>query len=654
MPGPWEKYGSPPEPASGPWQKYAPKAQTPTATEEEGVVRGFLKNSPIGAVQGAAEFIRHPIESVKTMGIQNAALFDKAAQSYKKGDYTSALFHALNYMLPGGAALDEAGEDFASGKTAKGTAKTLGIASTLIAGAKAPQMLQAAGKAVDVAPAAINAMKAGAKAAAPDVGVGAVKIGVGAALPKIPGVSYGLEYVGGKQIVRGLGEGVKAARESMAGGKPNTAPAPVVESAAVSPELDALAVKAGFPDFASAPAQIKPLLENANAAELERLTRTPAAEPVPQSPVEQVPPTAPEAVAAPPRTVSPEAVGTAAPKPPVSEVLATEGKTAPITDLEQQLQQSLEGKRIAPEERAALEAKTKAQAELKSEQIKAREQSRRALSLGQFLDQHAIPVDKMELMTPQEWTQVGKLAGVENPSPTTVKMAIEYRKASQPAVSEAMATEGPTTAGEVMQKVKRVRASKPKITKDAPAAEVVEELPPVVVDEKLALEHPASARHWTPKLEAAGLVDEHGARTLEMAMRREMLSDNEVLAVIRQATKNGQVRASGKEIADAYQQVRLPNRERMALSEARWKNYSENHPEGQFIREPDIETAIAEFKRSPETATVTGEPVRDVMARHAAEKQRILDEAAARKAKAAEPEKKTVGEIMKKTRGKKK
>lgn len=59
---------------------------------------------------------------------------------------------------------------------------------------------------------------------------------------------------------------------------PQAPPDPVVPLA-----LDAIAKKSGFDDFASAPEQIKPLLENALAAELDRAARTAA--PVEKPPV---------------------------------------------------------------------------------------------------------------------------------------------------------------------------------------------------------------------------------------------------------------------------------------------------------------------------------------------------------------------------------
>src|SRR6185312_5386444 len=108
-----------------------------------GVVKGFVQNSPVGAVKGIADFIRHPIDTASAMAHQNAALLDKAKDAYERGDYTGALFHTLNYFLPTGTALDDAGQDFQQGHVARGTAKTLGLASTLVAGAKAPALLDA-------------------------------------------------------------------------------------------------------------------------------------------------------------------------------------------------------------------------------------------------------------------------------------------------------------------------------------------------------------------------------------------------------------------------------------------------------------------------------------------------------------------------------
>ena len=451
MPGPWEKYAAQATPSAGPWAKYAQTDSAPVK-EQPSFARKVFEATPAGvalhpelAPSGAGESAVHGLigRTIGAMVGAHAEHLKKAAEQYQRGiksrsDAANLVSEAMVGAIPGAPFINSVLQDVYAGRHEDAAAKVLGAAITggaaKLAG-NAPAVAESMGKLGE-------AVKAGAKAAGPDVAVGALKVGAGASLPKIPGVSYGLEYMGGKQVIKGLKAGVKAAKETYAPPAEVVAPefvAPVVEEV-VPPELDAFAVKTGFPDFASAPKEIQPLLKNAHAAEMDRAAQA-ANSPSPastQAPVEPVSPTAPEAVAVPPRTVSPEAVGA----------------TVEPVDLEQQLEQSLEGKRVAPEERAALDAKSKAQSEIKSQQIKAREQSRRAMTLGQFLDQHAIPVDKMDLMTTEEWSQVGKLAGVENPSPTTVKMAIEYRKATQPAVSKTLPVAETTTVGEVMKKTR--------------------------------------------------------------------------------------------------------------------------------------------------------------------------------------------------------
>jgi hypothetical protein len=122
-----------------------------------------LKYSPVGMVKGAADTLRSLYTDAMAGEIpgktailsalkSNGELWQKTKDAIKSGnadpdilnklaDYGAAAFHFANYLAPGGAAIDDAGEDFAKGDYGHGLAKTAGIASSMLFGAKAPQAL---------------------------------------------------------------------------------------------------------------------------------------------------------------------------------------------------------------------------------------------------------------------------------------------------------------------------------------------------------------------------------------------------------------------------------------------------------------------------------------------------------------------------------
>lgn len=115
-----------------------------TPQEKPSLASDAVKYSPVGIVNSLADAIRdpkHALAGLLAQPSENAKLLEKAKDSYKSGDYTGAAAHFLNYLIPGGGALDDAGEDFRSGDTARGLAKTAGIASTMVAAGKAPEVL---------------------------------------------------------------------------------------------------------------------------------------------------------------------------------------------------------------------------------------------------------------------------------------------------------------------------------------------------------------------------------------------------------------------------------------------------------------------------------------------------------------------------------
>jgi hypothetical protein len=187
----------------------------------------FIQNSPIGAVQFLAEAMRHPQSAVSGLLHAGDAPLQSAKDAWKQGDYGAAAVHFFNYLISpiGGAAMDAAGNDFNRGEYLHGLAKTGGIATSIYAGAKAPQLLDTA---TDVAPRVIAATRAAVKEGAPDVAAGVGKAVVGEVAGKIPGLEWpvriGIQYPAVRQIGRGLKQGAAAAKSAYAGEAAGAAP----------------------------------------------------------------------------------------------------------------------------------------------------------------------------------------------------------------------------------------------------------------------------------------------------------------------------------------------------------------------------------------------------------------------------------------------
>ena len=120
----------------------------PIEAPQDGVVSDFIANSPIGAVQGMAEAIRNPSATVKSALSENERLATEAKLAFGSGDYETSARKGANFLLnamPGlGSALDAASDDFAAGDYARGTAKTLGLASNMLVGKYGPKVMDKA------------------------------------------------------------------------------------------------------------------------------------------------------------------------------------------------------------------------------------------------------------------------------------------------------------------------------------------------------------------------------------------------------------------------------------------------------------------------------------------------------------------------------
>jgi ddrB-like ParB superfamily domain len=259
----------------GPPPGYSETAPAKSAAAPS-LLSDFAKYSPAGFVRGIADALRDPKSAVTGMLKANEQLWEKTKDSYNKGEYGDAAVHFLNYLVPGGSAMEDAGEDFQNGDFAHGLAKTAGIATSMVAGAKAPAILDAAGNVVDRAPQVANAVVAGVKAAAPDVAAGSAKLAAGAAVSKVlpheAQIALGYPmYQGARQVGRGLSRGVNAFREYGA---------PAVEG----PDelLNGIAQGYNYKDFASAPAEAQQIIRNqANAIRESQVRKQAASQPTP-------------------------------------------------------------------------------------------------------------------------------------------------------------------------------------------------------------------------------------------------------------------------------------------------------------------------------------------------------------------------------------
>ena len=133
---------------SAPMVEAAPSGGVPIEAPQDGVVSDFIANSPIGAVQGMAEAIRNPSATVKSALSENERLATEAKLAFGSGDYATSARKGANFLLnamPGlGSALDAASDDFAGGDFARGTAKTLGLASNMLVGKYGPKVMDKA------------------------------------------------------------------------------------------------------------------------------------------------------------------------------------------------------------------------------------------------------------------------------------------------------------------------------------------------------------------------------------------------------------------------------------------------------------------------------------------------------------------------------
>jgi hypothetical protein len=121
-------------------------AITPGA-DRPSIVSDAVKYSPLGMVQGLAGMIRTAVSGknpLAGMPEANEQLLEKAKDSFQQGHYADAAAHFANYLNPFGGAFEDVSNDLEQGNYGHAAAKFAGLATGIVAGEKAPALLNAA------------------------------------------------------------------------------------------------------------------------------------------------------------------------------------------------------------------------------------------------------------------------------------------------------------------------------------------------------------------------------------------------------------------------------------------------------------------------------------------------------------------------------
>lgn len=132
--------GSPPPPA----MKLPPGAtlvsdQTPPKNSIGDAASDFLGEfwkqvNPVAGVKGLAQAAAHPIDTYKSDADARQAVYDKAEDAFKKGNYTEGAAHLLHAFIPFvGPQLDAAANNFLQGSYAKGAGASVGMGINMAA-----------------------------------------------------------------------------------------------------------------------------------------------------------------------------------------------------------------------------------------------------------------------------------------------------------------------------------------------------------------------------------------------------------------------------------------------------------------------------------------------------------------------------------------
>lgn len=169
---PQDPYAAVAQPTAGS-DPYAAIATAPPATSPSKLSHfghEFLSGLGITSEEDAKNFFLHPVNTAIQALNGQGALAVKARQAFNRGDYKSAAIHSINYLIPFlGQQTDKAGEQLSQGDYAGGAGRTLGVGTGIVAGAKAPEIVEGAGNAAAAAGSAAKPVVASAARTASDI-----------------------------------------------------------------------------------------------------------------------------------------------------------------------------------------------------------------------------------------------------------------------------------------------------------------------------------------------------------------------------------------------------------------------------------------------------------------------------------------------------
>ncbi len=270
---------------------------------------------------------------------------DSAGEAARRGDWGLVAHHVAGSAPLFGAAVQNAAQEWDRGDKSAAAGHTAALFAPFLASKVPPVAGRAANAVAESAPAV--GLKAGVKAAAPDLATGAGMIAGGELLAQVPGMSYpahiAMAYPAAKMIKSGLAKGAAGWKQAIAERATAKAAAAnesrlAAEAQTIPPEvMEELTRESGPPQEAMAAPQGQPIPTPAprweDAAALDRLkqAQTQAGSPV-SAPAEPVPPQ----IGTQPAAAPPEAATvTPAPRSIAQNEAAMMQKAAPPLDPQQ-------------------------------------------------------------------------------------------------------------------------------------------------------------------------------------------------------------------------------------------------------------------------------------------------------------------------------
>lgn len=196
----------------------------PQESSQLGDLFGHAWDQFTGAIQGAVQTVRHPIDTLSAEKQRTTGLLGKAADAWKAGDKGAALDFASEAVPVLGALNKQTQQEFLAGKYGAGFGDLLGFFGAAKLGGKAAEGVgKVVAAAPEMLPKAAAATTAAVKAGGKDVAVGGAKTAAGVALAKagplgeIGDVMAGVPIIktGLQQVAKGAQAGYKAGKDAL-------------------------------------------------------------------------------------------------------------------------------------------------------------------------------------------------------------------------------------------------------------------------------------------------------------------------------------------------------------------------------------------------------------------------------------------------------